>query len=266
MTHARIAGGLLAVLLASTAPFANAVSLTGAGYTENFDSMGTSGTAPPAGWSVLTGNSGTANNTWTSSITANGANSVASMVAAATPLTATSAPTATNNKGYNAARLPSATSDRVLATSPTTVSGAALDLLLTNNTGASLAGVSLSFDTVRFNAVSTANQLPGYWLFYSLNGGTSWTNVSALNPTIITVPNTVGITSTSGSINFSASVANGANFTLRWVDDNATQTSPDQIIGLNNISISAVPEPDTLAMMLGGLALITFIGRRKRLA
>jgi hypothetical protein len=264
MTHVRIAGGLLAALLASTAPFANAVSLTGAGYTENFDSMGTSGTAPPAGWSVFTGNSGTLNSTWTTSIPANGANSVASMIPAPTPLTATSAPTATNNNGYNAARLPSATSDRVLATSPTTVSGTALQLLLTNNTGASLAGLSLSFDTVRFTAASSANQLPGYWLFYSLDN-TSWTNVAALNPTIGTVPNTVGITNTGGSFNFSAPVANGADVRLRWVDDNATQTSPDQIIGLNNVSISAVPEPDMLAMMLGGLALITFIGRRKRL-
>ena len=255
--------GLMVAALTAAAPAAFAVSLTGAGYNQNFDGMGVAGTTPPTDWAVLTGNSGTSNSTWTSAITANGANSVATMIAAATPLTAITTPTSTNNNGFNAARSTSTTGDRVLATSPTTVSGGALQLTLTNNTGAAITGLNLGFDTVRYNLTSTANELPGYWVFFSLNG-TSWVNAASLNPTIATVPNTVGVTPANGSVNFGSSLAIGSNVMLRWVDDNAAQTSPDQIIGLNNVVISAVPEPAVLSLMLGGLALVTGLARRRR--
>ncbi len=240
---------------------ASAASLTDSGYSQNFDSMGTSGTAPPSAWALYTGPSGTSNSTWTTSIPASG---VAALTPTTGSLTATSAPTATNNNGYNAALSPSNTSDRVLAASPTLVSGAALQLTLTNDTGAALDGLGLSFDTVRFTAAGTVNELPGYWLFYSVNGGSSWTNVSSLNPTIATVPNKVGVTSTSGSFDFSAPVAAGGAFELRWVDDNAQQTSPDQIIGLNNVNISPVPLPATLPLFISALGGLGFLARRSR--
>jgi hypothetical protein len=255
-----VALALVAASATTMSQSAQAVGL-GSGYTQNFDSMGTSGTTPPTDWVVYTGNSGTTNTTWTTTISGNGANSVASMVAAPTSLTAVTTPTTTNNNGLNAARTSGTLNDRVLATSPTTVSGAALQLLLTNNTGSALSGLQVSFETVRYNAASTANQLPGYWLFYSLNNVT-WTNVASLNPTSSTVPNTAGFTQTNGSFNFSTSVASGANFYLRWVDDNAVETSPDQIIGLNNVNIAAVPEP---SMFTGSLAFGAFFSLyRKR--
>ena len=231
---------------------AHAVSLGNAGYTQNFDSMGSSGTAAPLDWAVLNGPAGTSNSTWTSSIPGTG---VAALVLVTAPLTASSAPTATNVNGYNAAASAGTPVDRVLATSPTSVSGSALQLSLSNNTGAALPGLAIGFDTVRFTAVTTANELPGYWLFYSLDGAT-WSNVAALNASTATVPNTVGISNTSGSFAFSTPVAAGATFSLRWVDDNAVQTSPDQIIGLNNVSISAVPEPETVALWLAGLGVL----------
>jgi len=33
-----------------------------------------------------------------------------------------------------------------------------------------------------------------YWLFYSLDGGSTYTNVAQLNPDGTSVPNTVGVT------------------------------------------------------------------------
>lgn len=262
-TKLKLIAGLLMIAGSVAAQAAGTASLTASGYSENFNSMGTSGTATPTGWSVYTGPSGTTNTTWTAS-TGIPVSGVAAQIATTGALTASSAPTATNNNGYNAAISSSNTADRVLATSPTTVSGAGLQLTLTNNTGASFSQLSLSYDTVRFTAVSTANELPGYELFYSLNG-TSWTNIAALNPTISSVPNTVGVTSVSNAtVTLSAAVSNGSTFYLRWVDDNAQQTSPDQIIGLNNVVVAAVPEPESYALMLAGLGLMGFIARRRR--
>jgi hypothetical protein len=209
---------------------------------------------------MWTGPTGTSNATWTSTIPASG---VAALVATSGALTASSNPTATNN-GYNAAFSTSLTTDRLLAASPTTVSGAAIELRLSNDSGASLSDLLVSYETRRFTAASTANELPGYWLFYSLDGS-SWTNVSGLNPTLATVPNTVGVTSVTGApITLSAPVAAGQTFWLRWLDDNAQQTSPDQIIGLNNVSVSAVPEPGAFALLLAGVGVLGFIVRRRQ--
>jgi uncharacterized protein (TIGR03437 family) len=216
-------------------------------YTQNFDSMGPTGTTPPPGWTVLEGNSGTNNGTWTGNITANGPNSVATIVPTTGPLTPSAAPTSTNNNGFNAQG--DSASDRVLATSPTGFSGSALELDLTNASGSASNGLIVSYDIRRFTAVSTPNELPGYQLFYSVNGG-AWVNVPSLNPTIagpsgVVVPNTVGVTNVPPTTFGLATVwQNGQILRLRWVDDNAEQTSPDQIQGLDNVVVSlASPGP-----------------------
>lgn len=245
---------------------AQAVSLTSGGYTQNFDSMGAAGTAPPTDWRVLVGESGTANNTWTNAlgIVANGATgSVASMIAAAGVLTASTAPTGNNNNGYNAAVSAGAVADRILATAPTTVSGAALELTLSNATGFDFNAVNVSYDIVRFTAATSANELPGYQLFFSL-GGNSWTNVASLNPTLATVPNSAGVSPFTGTASLGTTVGAGQSFLLRWVDDNAAQTSPDQVIGLNNVSVGAVPEPGSLAMLLAGVSVLGWLVRRNQ--
>lgn len=254
----------LAVAIALLGASAHAqVALTGGTYAESFDSMATTGTAPPSGWRMLTSPTGS-NSTWTNA-TGISASGVAALTATAGGLTATTTPGSTNNNGFNAALSPSATGDRVLATSPTTTAGGAIEVALTNQTGAAITGLTVSFDTVRYTAATNANELPGYWLFSSVDG-TSWANVGT-NPTIATVPNTVGVTS-SGPFTFdlASSVAAGQTFYLRFVDDNAAQTSPDQILGLNNVSILPVPEPGTLAILGAGLAAASWRRARGRSA
>jgi hypothetical protein len=202
--------------------------------------MGTTGTTPPTGWSIKTGSSTSVNTTWASSIPGTGTDSVASMVAASTSLTASTAPTANNNNGYNAQG--SAAADRVLATAPTTNAGGALELTLTNTSGASINSIQVRYDIRRYTVASTAHELPGYWLFYSLDNGTTWINVSAANPTITTVPNSVGVTiSGPTTVTLASAWANNGTLLLRWVDDNASQSSPDQVIGLDNVSIATAP-------------------------
>jgi hypothetical protein len=162
-------------------------------------------------------------------------------------LTAVLDPTDRQNNGFNAATS-DAPDDRALTTSPTGVAGAVLELMLTNNTGQDVTSLSIAYDIRRFTAGNGtpdygngpgADELPGYWLFYSLDGGQTYTNVSQLNTDIHSVPNTVGVTHMAAQFNLSSVLANGATINLCWVDDNGVPSSPDQIIGLDNVSISA---------------------------
>jgi hypothetical protein len=254
---------------------ANAASLTSAGFSDNFDELGTAGTALPSGWALYDGESGTSHSTWTSSILANGSSgSVASMVLNTTGLSASNAPSSTNNNGFNAEAVTATgalagTSDRVIATSPTGIDGSAWQLTLTNNTGAALSSLNVSYDIDRLNSPSQTEELPGYELFYSTNGST-WTNVSQFNPTLTgaggspAVPNTNGVTTVSGTVTLAAAVASGANLELRWVDDNAVNPSPDQIIGLNNVNVAPVPLPPGLPLLLSALGGLGLFGWRPK--
>ncbi len=243
-----LASMAVAAALSCTGMALGQASFTPSGYAENFDSMGATGTAAPLGWKHFVATFGT-NGTWAASIPASGANSVATMAAttAGTVLAATTTPAANNTNGFNAARAAAATSDRVLATAPTGIAGAFLQLQLTNDSGVALpAGspLTVSFDIIRYTAVGTANELPGYWLFISADGGATWTNAGP-NPTIASVPNTAGITNSSITATLPGAWNSGASLYFRWIDDNAVQTSPDQIIGLNNVVISSSATPVT---------------------
>ena len=259
---------------------ASAASLTTSGYAENFDELGTAGTTLPTDWSLWTASG--SHYSWTdanggipattSVRTVNGTanqtvNGVAQMTEIGTStLTATTTPSGTNINGFNAAVSSSNTADRVIATSPTSNAGEAWQLVLTNNTGAALTGLSVSYDIDRLATGGAADELPGYELFYSINNGSSWTNVSALNPTSATVPNSLGVTNVSGNINFGATVANGGTVELRWVDDNAYTASPDEILGLNNVNVAVapVPLPAGLPLLASALGALGLFGRRRQ--
>lgn len=282
----------MAVLL-STLGVAHAASLTATGYTQDFDGMGTTKTLP-TDWTVW--KVGSSHSSWSSSIAASGtSNSVAAMTQiTSSPVTSalldSSITTSTRNaSAYNIAHAATST-DRVLSTSPTGITGNALQLSLTNNTGSALSSVAISYDIVKFydgnkqssleSGYPVGEELPGYQLFYSLDS-TTWTNVSALNPVSaadgthpyiplgtvnnngVTGPVDYNVTSISNaSLTFASAWGVGQTLKLRWVDDNAINISPDQIIGLNNVSIAAVPEPETYAMFLAGLGLLALRRRR----
>lgn len=203
-------------------------------YSQNFDGMG-GGAAPPGGWSFH-GAFGGGNGTYTDSIpipaSAVGGGTVNNTLTAAAVFTGSS-----NTAGYNFA-LPASTGDRALGTSPTSGKFVALQLSLLNGTGAAIPAIRLGYDIRRFTEPAT-NELPGYFVFHSLDNGTTWNATSALDPSIATVPGTVGVSPMGpATISLASPWADGSALLIRWIDDNAGQSSPDQIIGLDHVSIT----------------------------
>jgi hypothetical protein len=225
-------------------------------YTQNFDGMGT-GTAAPAGWSFY-GAFGGSNSTFTDSIPIN----TASGGTLNNTLTASSTfTTSSNTAGFNFL-VPSTTTNRALGTSPTTGQFVALQLSLTNPTGAPLSALRMSYDIHRFTAPASANELPGYALFYSLDNGSTWTNVPAFTPTIANVPNTIGVTNIPATtFNLASPWAAGATLLFRWLDDNAVATSPDQIHGLDNVSITVpIGQPPLASLTAPVTGSVAYVG------
>jgi hypothetical protein len=140
------------------------------------------------------------------------------------------------------------------------VAGAVLQLQLTNSTGRTLNSLSMGYSIRRFGGgASGQDELPGYWVFYSLDNGTTWNEVTGLRPgdagsgAPVIVPNdslTTVVPST--SFNLASPFTNGSSIFFRWVDDNGGPSSPDRILGLDLLSITApvaVPEPSSLVCL-----------------
>jgi len=282
---------LVTVALFAVCGVAQAASFTAGGYTQSFDSMAT-GTTLPTDWTVWSITTGAdSHSQWTTSIPGSDVGGGTSETITSALLDSAITNSTKNARPYNIAHAATST-DRVLATSPTGNDGIAIQLSLTNNTGATVNGFNISYDIDKFydgdqqssidSSLPIGEELPGYQLFYSVNGG-AWTNVAALNPVrtadgihpVIPVGTVNGngvngpvdytVTSISNAfVNLSTAWGAGQTLLLRWVDDNAVNISADQIIGLNNVNIAAVPEPETYALMMAGLGLIGFAARRRR--
>ena len=133
-------------------------------------------------------------------------------------------------------------------------------------------GVSLADGSVRtVNLSQTVNLLPfqqyqlSFWVGnYSLNNGPAGINVSITDGTSNTILLSENATApaTNGSIwvrhafNF---IADGTSNTISFSELNGPS-----YIGLDDVSITAVPEPATRAMLLLGFAGIGFVACRRR--
>ncbi len=254
---------------------ANAQVLFTGSYSENFDELGTTGTAAPTGWSVLT-EAGSHNNFAPANSSTPGTsgalpNFTAGALSTKPTLTVNNSPSATGQTASagvndNVSGVTGVSGDRGLGSSPTGTAGTILELSLTNNTSSSLSAVTISYDIDRLSTTVNNNntaagfpntgveELPGYELYYNLTPGnnSTWVNVASLNPTIdmgttglVQVPNSLGVTTISPvTLTLSGTWAAGSTIQFAWFDDNAEGPSPDQSIALNNVAVTAAAAPE----------------------
>lgn len=244
---------------------------------QDFNSMGT-GTAAPVGWSVysISGSHDQfkpADDPAGTGALPTGADIKGGALQAT--LKAETASTSTSQKssqGYNWA-IGGSSTERALGTSPTGIAGMILQTIIPNNTGAAINDLGIEYD-IRVLGTTTNNnnynnppyvgkeELPGYWLFYSLDNGVTYTNVSILNPDGHTWDNILGTVHISlADLQLGSSWNAGTSLYLRWFDDNAQGPSPDQKIGLDNVVVTSVPEPATMSLL--ALGVLGLLNRRR---
>lgn len=131
-----------------------------------------------------------------------------------------------------------------------------------NNTGSTITSLTINYDIERYRINTAAASVS---MFYSLNG-TSWTAISNSTSTFSTgsssytfsspTTDNKSISLTGLGINTSSSIY------LRWNFD--TTGSNSQGLGLDNVSVTAIPEPSTYAAIAGVLALGGVMWHRRR--
>jgi hypothetical protein len=231
------------------------ISYNGGSYTQDFDSMGSSGTTTPSGWFVGTGNgllnSGTAVAVSTGSST--GANNYNFGVAGTNPVT-----------------------DRALGSLASSTGGQRdTELDITNNTGGSIGQFTLSYDGEEWRT-GGSTQGPNILTLQLSTDGATWTSLGSAFDFTTPVNNAASgsaldgnasanrVAGIGGTFLLPSPIPNGSTFYLRWADPDDSGT--DAAVAIDNFSfgVTAVPEPASVAMLALGGGLVISIQRIRR--
>jgi hypothetical protein len=243
------------------APAAHAAVLPGgAGYFEDFDSMGAAGTSPPAGWT-----SGVFSPVINRSTDGNGA--IVTRV-----LTVDDG--SNGSVGLNFNHGVAGTGERALGGAGTTGSGDVVHQLeLTNATGAAIGSLNLSYrgEQWRVNQSTSASGPEMLRLYYSTNPSSGFVSMgsafdftapqNAPTSTKLVGNDAANSATISGSFTLPAPVAEGGTFYLRWLDWNDNSTT-DHPLSIDNVSVQGVGVPEPGSVGLIGIGLAFFAGRR----
>ncbi|HXT13934.1 MAG TPA: Ig-like domain-containing protein [Candidatus Angelobacter sp.] len=237
------------------------ISFTGS-YSQNFDGVGPAGTSLPAGFASMDIPGSTGTYTAAKPVNAAGMAAATNNTQTLTIWNAGSAVVSSGTHLYNVGCWDGA-SDRALGSDAASTGAQVIELSLVNNTGSTLYGITVSYDCKCLtNGViqsgGTINteetELPGYCFFYSTTGTNSaadWTEVGvAGNAALVNgvpaqnglcLPNfTQGTTMSSGAVNitFATPLTNNGVMFLRWADDNNIGDNPEQMLAIDNVSVS----------------------------
>ncbi len=238
----------VALVAGMTAAAQAQVSYTGGTYTQDFDSMGTTGTMTPAGWFAGTG--------------------TGAAVFTTTVVPGTGSSTTGANYNFGVAGV-NAVTDRALGSLASGSTQRDSELHITNNTGFDITMFSLSYDGEQWRVGGTTSVANTLMLQYSLTGlAGSWVNMgSSFDFTSPIVSGTAGaldgnaaanrVAGIGGTFTPASPIPDGTTFFLRWADPD--DASSDNAVSLDNFSFSAIPEPSVY--MLLGVGLL-FCGQR----
>lgn len=213
-----------------------AVGFTNKVYSQKFESV--NGRTMPAGWMAyeIAGHASDLGNGVSAS-------TLAAKVAAATEgdNSLLLLPAADDHSKAKAQLYLIGTTDHCLASSPTENAANVFDLALLNDTGSTMTGMKVKFDMKLLTRGSQNDgergELPGLSFLYSTDGNT-WIAVDGLRMAQGDAVGTYAAPET--RITFASGVPAGSRVLLRWVDDNANVASPDALIGLDNVQVTAI--------------------------
>lgn len=134
-----------------------------------------------------------------------------------------------------------------------------VELRILNDTGQGVPTWVISYDIFHRNDQDRANSIS---FSYSANGA-DFTDVPLL---AFTSPETKGASpsfeSVSNSTTITTSVPDGGNLFLRWTGDDVSGSGSRDEFGLDNVSVTATPEPSVL--VFGSIATLGLMGYRLR--
>ncbi|MSU59926.1 MAG: PKD domain-containing protein, partial [Pedosphaera sp.] len=225
------------------------ISVTGVPYSENFDSMGASGTTTPFGWYVGTGSGAISGTTVT-------------------------AGTGSSSSGGNYNFGSSGSTDRALGSLASSAGARATEVRFINVSGLNIVSLTISYTGEQWRVGGNGSANNDLVLNYSTNG-TSFTALGAgynFNTPVDSGSsgaldgNAVANRDTGigGTFSPAAAITNGQIFYLRWVD--VDNTSSDHAMGIEDLTITftlanpppvIVTQPQSLAVNQGSNATFT---------
>jgi hypothetical protein len=233
----------IALTIALTTGMAAAVqaqiSYTGGTYTQDFDSMGSTGTTTPIGWFVGTG--------------------TGAAVVGTTVIAGTGSGTAGGNYNFGVAGV-NVVGERALGSLASSSTQRDTEVHFTNNMGFDITQFTIGYDGEQWRNGDLTTVAANTLTLQLSTDGLTWTSLgSAFN--FASPINSGGpsgaldgnasanrIAGIGGTFNLSTSILAGSTFFLRWAD--ADDSGIDDGIAIDNFTFSAVPEP-SVYMLLG---------------
>jgi hypothetical protein len=244
--------------IACFAVSAQAIVLTTPTWTENFDSMGTTGLTTPTGWYT-----GVLNNNETLGYSSK----VQGPMLTTTALLQATTGGRTTNGAYNVGA--SGSTERCLSTLAGGNVDRAIDVMFTNALAAPIDMIVINYNGEEWG-VRDPGGLNHMAMYYSATGlAESWvlmpvqfgydtpiTTYIANGSTQKVDGNTAGrVNNVGGTYVLPATVGIGSSFYLRWYDkDDGNLGANNDMLGIDDFSITATPEPASLSLLaVGGL-------------